>query len=78
MEFKGSFKVDFKEAREKAGLTINVVENAINSLPGYSLNIAAIENNSTKITQEQVNTLMGVYNVPVEHQKGYYEKYSNM
>lgn len=78
MEFNGSFKIDFKEARERAGFKLPEVEAALNSLPGYKLDLNSIENNNMKISEEQVNTLMGVYGLPIEQKKGYYEKYTNL
>lgn len=78
MDFNGSIRIDFKEAREKAGFKLPEVESALNSLPGYKLDLDSVEKNSAKLSEEQVNTLMGVYGLPIEQKKGYYEKYANI
>ena len=74
MDFKGTFKVDFKEARENSGLSLNQVENFLE--PMYKVNLAQVEENNEKVSEGYVQALMGVYGLPAEHMKDYYAKYT--
>lgn len=60
MKYKSMFKIDFKEARENAGLEIPVVESIARGI-GHDINLAAIEANMQKPTEKDVNLLMRIY-----------------
>ncbi|MCQ2910691.1 MAG: hypothetical protein MJ244_00745 [Clostridia bacterium] len=60
MKYKSMFKIDFKEARENAGLEIPVVESIARGV-GHDINLMAIENNMVKPSDKDVNLLMSIY-----------------
>ena len=76
-EFKGTFKVDFKEAREKSGISKDLVQEIFNEVSYSNISLDDVENNHVKINEQQVNTLFGIYGIPNEYRKDYYEKYTN-
>ena len=60
MKYKSMFKIDFKEARENAGLPIATVESIAKGV-GHNLDLNAIENNMVKPKESDVNLLMSIY-----------------
>ncbi|MCQ2748722.1 MAG: hypothetical protein MJ246_01575 [Clostridia bacterium] len=61
MKNKMMFKVDFKEARENAGLEIPVVEKIAQGI-GHDIDLYGIECNKVKPTDSDVNLLLSIYN----------------
>ena len=61
MKNKMMFKVDFKEARENAGLEIPVVEKIAQGI-GHDIDLYGIECNKVKPSDSDVNLLLSIYN----------------
>ena len=61
MKYKSMFKIDFKEARENAGLEIPVVERIAKGV-GHDIDLLGIENNVVKPSQRDISLLMSIYN----------------
>lgn len=61
MKYKSMFKIDFKEARESAGLEIPVVEKIARGI-GHDIDLMGIENNMVKPSEKDVSLLMSIYN----------------
>ena len=61
MKYKSMFKIDFKEARESAGLPIAMVENIARGV-GHDIDLMGIENNMIKPTEKEASLLMSIYN----------------
>lgn len=75
-DFKGIVKIDFKEAREKSGVSKAMAQEIFNEVGYTGISLDAIENNEVKLNEQQVNTLFSMYDIPSEYRKGYYEKYT--
>ena len=60
MKNKNMFKIDFKEARENAGLQIPIVEKIARGI-GYDIDVFAIENNKIKPSDADISLLMSIY-----------------
>lgn len=61
MKYKSMFKIDFKEARENAGLEIPVVERIAKGI-GHTIDLNGIENNRVKPSETDISLLMSIYN----------------
>lgn len=69
MKYKGMFKLDFKEARENAGLEIPVVEKIAMGI-GHKLDLNAIENNKVRPTDTDIALLMSIYGQNKDNNEG--------
>lgn len=69
MKYKGMFKIDFKEARENAGLEIPVVEKIAMGI-GHKIDLNAIENNKAKPTDTDIALLMSIYGQNKDNNEG--------
>lgn len=76
-DFKGVVKVDFKDAREKSGVSKEMASQIFKELSYSDISLDDVENGTQKINEEQINTLFGMYGIPAEYRKEYNEKYTN-
>lgn len=60
MKYKSMFKIDFKEARESAGLPIAAVESIAKGI-GHDIDLYGIESNKVRPSESDVNLLMSIY-----------------
>ena len=60
MKYKSMFKIDFKEARENAGLPIATVETIAKGI-GHDIDLYGIESNKVKPSESDINLLMSIY-----------------
>ena len=55
-EFKGVVKVDFKEAREKSGVSKQMAEQIFKEVSYSDISLDDVESGSAKINEQQVNS----------------------
>ncbi|MCQ2748724.1 MAG: hypothetical protein MJ246_01585 [Clostridia bacterium] len=74
-DFKGVVKIDFKEQREKSGFNKEDINSVFKTL-NYGFDVDAVENGTVKMSEEQVNTYMGICGTDPLLKKDYYAKYT--
>ena len=75
-EFNGVVKVDFKTARENAGMSKELASQIFKEVSFSNISIDDVESGDVKLSENDVDTLMGMYGVPEYLKKDYHEKYS--
>ncbi|MCQ2979616.1 MAG: hypothetical protein MJ245_07455 [Clostridia bacterium] len=75
-DFNGVVRVDFKEAREKSGLNKDFANEIFKEVSFSNISIDDVESGDVKLSENDVDTLMGMYGVPEYLKKDYHEKYS--
>ncbi|MCQ2910699.1 MAG: hypothetical protein MJ244_00785 [Clostridia bacterium] len=76
-EFNGVVKVDFKTARENAGMSKELASQIFKEVSFSDISIDDVEEGNAYLNQQEVDTLCGMYGIPDFLRKGAYEKYSN-